>query len=99
MDQLNFVFANVRGLNTKEKRLKFYNWLSDSKVDIAFIQETHYVERNEFLYNSIWPGKSIHCYSDSSLSRGVSILIRKGLEIEILAIHRSNDGRKITNQC
>ena len=95
MDQFNFVSANVRGLNTKEKRLKFYNWLSDSKVDIAFIQETHYVERNEFLYNSIWPGKSIHCYSDSPLSRGVSILIRKGLEIEILAIHRSNDGRKL----
>lgn len=47
MDRLNFFSANVRGLNTKEKRLKFYNWLSDSKVDIAFIQETHYVKHNE----------------------------------------------------
>lgn len=39
MEKLNFVSANVRGINTKEKRLKFYNWLSDSKVDLPFIQE------------------------------------------------------------
>lgn len=36
-----------------------------------------------------------HCYSDSYLSRGVSILIRKDLELEVLAIHRSNDCRKL----
>lgn len=52
---------------------------------------------NYNLYNSIWPGKSIHCYSDYSLSRGVSIFIRKSLELEVLAIHRSNDGRKLLN--
>lgn len=40
MEKLNFVSAIVTGINIKEKRLlKIYNWLSDPKVDLAFIQE------------------------------------------------------------
>ncbi len=35
MALINFISINARGLNTKEKRLKFYNWLHDSKIDIA----------------------------------------------------------------
>lgn len=34
---INFIFINVRGFNIKEKRLKFYNWLYDLKIDIVFI--------------------------------------------------------------
>lgn len=40
MEKFNFVSAIVTGINIKEKRLlKIYNWLSDPKVDLAFIQE------------------------------------------------------------
>ena len=28
-----------------KKRLKLYEWLRDTGVDIALIQETHYVEK------------------------------------------------------
>jgi hypothetical protein len=51
MDNLKFVFVNVRGLNTKEKRLKLFNWLKYTKTDIAFLQET------ESLYNFSGMGK------------------------------------------
>ena len=95
MSKLNIVPVNARGLNTKEKRIKFYSWLKDSKIDIAFLQETHYIKKNENLYNCFWFGKSIHCFSDSSHSRGVSVLLKDGLDIEILDVHISNDGRKL----
>ena len=45
MSKLNIVSVNAMGLNTKEKRIKFYSWLKDSKIDIAFLQETHYMKK------------------------------------------------------
>ena len=95
MDKLKCISVNVRGLNTDEKRIKLYSWLNDINIDIAFLQETHYCVKNEVKINSRWFGKSIHCYTDSSYSRGVSVLFKKDLPIEILDTHRSIDGRKI----
>ena len=37
----------------------------------------------------------MHSFSDSTFSRGVSVLIRKDLDIEILNSHSSVDGRKL----
>ena len=95
MNELKIISVNVRGLNTYEKRVKIYDWLSDSKLDIAILQETHYVERNITKFDARWFGKSIHSFSDSSFSRGVSILLRKDLDIEIVNSHSSIDGRKL----
>ena len=36
MDKLEVISVNVRGLNTVEKRIKVYDWLCDTKVDIIF---------------------------------------------------------------
>ena len=95
MDKLDIVSVNVRGLNTIEKRNKIYDWLCDIRTDIVFLQETHFIEKNEHRYNARWFGNSYHCYSDSSFSRGVSILFRKNLPVEILNVHKSLDGRKL----
>ena len=37
--------------------------------------------------------KYVHNFSDSQHSRGTSILFRKRLDIEIINVHKSNDGR------
>ena len=95
MEKLEIISVNVRGLNCVEKRTKLYDWLTDTKVDIIFLQETHYIEKNELRYNSRWFGKSIHNFSDSVYSRGVSILFRKDLNIEIINVHKSVDARKL----
>ena len=50
---------------------------------------------NIIKYSARWFGKSIHSFSDSSFSRGVSILLRKDLDIEIVNSHSSIDGRKL----
>ena len=93
MESLSIKSLNCRGLNTDEKRLKVYTWLNDSQDDIIFLQETHFIQENELRYNARWHGKSVHCFSDSVFSRGVSILFRKDLPFDIISIHRSNDGR------
>ena len=56
---------------------------------------THFIEKNQSIYDSRWHGKSFHCFSDSQYSKGVSILFRKGLSIEILNTHKSIDGRRL----
>ena len=50
---------------------------------------------NAYKYNARWFGESFHCFSDSSFSRGVSVLFRKNLPVEILNVHKTIDGRKI----
>ena len=40
MASLKLISVNARGLNSKEKREKFFNWISDSKFDVIFLQET-----------------------------------------------------------
>ena len=52
MASVKFVSLNCRGLNDYKKRVILYDWLSDSKCDVAFLQETHYVEERKYIYNS-----------------------------------------------
>ena len=92
---LEIISVNVRGLNSAEKRVRLYTWINDIKADAIFLQETHYTEKNIFKYDSRWTGKSVHCFSDSPFSRGVSILFKKEFNTEIIEKHRSLDGRRL----
>ena len=78
-----------------KKEKKIYNWLLEYKFDIILLQETHFIQKYEEKYNFDWKGNSFHAFSDSVHSRGVSILIKNGLDLKILNVNKSNDGRKI----
>ena len=95
MGKLNLLSANVRGLNTDEKRRKIYSWLHESKIDIAFLQETHFIQKFETKYNTGWKGQPFHTYSDLVFSRGVSIYFRENFDVKIVNVKRAIDGRKI----
>jgi exonuclease III len=69
--------------------------LIDNKTDIAFLQETFITDRTVNAFNRDWEGSAFHSLSDSCHSRGVSILIRKGLDFKILNCSKSDDGRKV----
>ena len=86
---------NARGLNDYNKRNTLYDWLQDLDIDIVLLQETHFIETRECSYNARWRGTCYHCFSDSSSSRGVSILIRQNLAFEFISCHKSTDGRKL----
>lgn len=95
MHNLNIISVNVRGLNSYEKRNKFYIWLEQNRFDVVLLQETHFIEKYKDNYDSRWNGNCIHAFSDSPYSRGVSILFRKELNVDILNVHKSEDARKL----
>ena len=68
--------------------------LKHQKCNIAFLQETvlkHDIERS---IRSEWSGG---CFFDHGTkhSKGVAILIRSGLPIDIINVHCKGDGRAI----
>ena len=77
------------------KRLQYFHWLDISNIDIALLQETFITSKNVSKICREWGGKSYHCLSDSPHSKGVSVLIKKGLHMNIRNNFKSNDGRII----
>lgn len=95
MEKLQFLSVNVKGLNFDEKRQQLYEWPKLSQCDVILLQGTHFIEKNELKYNVGWHWKNFHSFSDSLHNKGVSVLFRKNLTVEILNVKISNDGRKI----
>ena len=90
---LNVCTLNVNGLNDFIKRKKVFKWLQNNRIDVALLQETHCKETQANYFNCSWSGSVIHGYTDSSHSRGVSILFKRGLDLEIIDSHKSENGR------
>ena len=92
LNDLSVVSLNCRGMNSYEKRQKIFDWFRDTNVHIALIQETHFVETNEWKYNSRWFGKCFHAFSNSSHARGVSVLFND-IDVDVENVHKTQDGR------
>ena len=56
---LTFLSFNCNGQANQDKRRKQYIFLRESKADIILLQETHYVEKKEIIYQNEWGG---HCF-------------------------------------
>ena len=72
---LKIISNNVRGLNDIKKRTKYFHWLRKNNVDISCIQETFCTKTFEKTFNHSWESEIYHCFSDSSHSRGVCIIL------------------------
>ena len=92
---LSVMSLNVRGLHEKAKRRSIFQFIKDKSIDIACLQETYCTQKDEKSFNYDWERKVFHCLSDSVHSRGVTILIRKGLEYEVINVFKSNGGPKV----
>lgn len=86
---------NCRGLNDNKKRVILYNWVNNINCDVVFLQETHFISEKEYIFNSGWKGTSFHCFSTSSHSKGVSILISSKFPFTLLNQPKSADCRII----
>ena len=93
MSQLKMVTFNCRGLNNHTKRQKLFLWLEDHSYDIIFLQETFCTTKLEPYLKASWKGITFNAKSESSHSKGVSILLRKGFKYNIVKSHESDDGR------
>ena len=92
---LKVITLNVRGLGEKRKRQTIIQYINDKKIDVAFLQETFITKKNEHNLKKDWDGYIFHCLSNSSFSRGVSILIRRELKVKVNNIYKSDDARKL----
>ena len=85
---------NVNGL--KDKNGKLIDWIIDREFGIVFLQETHFELGRTFdcLPNLF---HNVHCVSNNSASRGVSILVKRSLcdEIPKRNLYKSEDGRTL----
>ena len=86
---------NVRGLRSTTKRTTVFQWLLAQNVDIILLQETYFTKCNKYKIMKQWNGKSIHGYSNSLLSKGVSLLFKPGLDVKVENEYFCNDGRKL----
>ena len=74
MTDLTVVSLNVRGIRSRDKRLKIFDWIKvKHKADIVCLQETHSTLADEKLWEDDWGGKIAFNHGESN-SRGVCAL-------------------------
>ena len=93
-EDIHFISLNVRGIRDALKRKKIFLWLKRQKCDIAFLQETFLSCDIEHIVSSEWKGFSIFEHGTNH-SKGVAILVRKDLQINVIDTYFKGDGRSI----
>ena len=87
--------VNVRGLSAKDKRLAFFHWAREIKIDVICLQETFCTLQNKDNIDKDQTGYVLHSLSDSTHSKGVAILFREGLAFELINSHSDQFGRRL----
>ena len=73
MTDLTVVSLNVRGIRSRDKRLKIFYWIKvKHKADIVCLQETHTTLADEKLWEDDWGGTIAFNHGDSN-SRGCAL--------------------------
>ena len=90
-----FGSLNVNGLRNPRKRQNIYHWLEKQHYDVICLQETHCGDSDtENDWKQERGGKSVWNNGTNTL-KGVAILFRNGLNIEIESENLSDEGRII----
>lgn len=92
MDRYNVMSFNVRGLNSPFKRSKVLDFLHRKNADIALLQETH-LKPNDTLRLQNRRYKMVAASSDGSSTKGVAVLMRRNLTINIIKVSSDASGR------
>ena len=84
---------NVKGLQSDLKRRKLFHFFN-SKPDahIILLQETHCTEKEEKQWTAEWGGRAFFSNGTSD-ARGVCILVKNNIDIEIANVTRDTQGR------
>jgi len=82
---------NARGLADPVKRRDVFEWLKRKDLEIVCLQDTHLKGEQIKKYEDEWGGKCI-LNTYTSESRGVAILVKKGLDCTIEEIGKDEGG-------
>ena len=91
---LKIISFNVRGLNNAKKRMSIFRHLSTNQCDIAFLQETYSSVHDVSRWLQEWGGSGYFVHGTKH-SRGVAILLRKNLGIDVIDTILDSKGRFI----
>ena len=72
MAELNMCTFNVKGLVSRSKRLRIFEWLKQQHFNTCILQELHCKKENVTEWKTQWGG-DVYLSGDSSNSRGVGI--------------------------
>jgi len=89
------VSLNVRGIRSPAKRKALFYWLNERKYYIIFLQETTYTYSTqdvESIWKTQWQGKLYFSHGFNH-SRGVAILVRDELDLNLNSVSSDDDGR------
>ena len=76
------------------KRRKLFTWLKTHRCDVALLQETHCTDSVQHILAQEWGGQGFFCNGTSD-SRGVCILVRRGLDLEVKELRKDDQGRML----
>ena len=79
VETLKFVSLNVKGISNFHKRKTIYTWCRKKNAHFFLLQERHSKKEVETQWKNEW-GAEIIMSHGSSNSRGVAILIKKGVD-------------------
>ena len=89
--KLKIASMNVRGLADPVKRNDVFDWLKQQDISICCLQDVHFKAEMHQLYQDEWGFKCEIC-SYSSEKRGVAVLFKKGLDVDIKDIKGDEQG-------
>ena len=95
-DNVNFklLSLNVRGIRLSIKRKALFLWLNKQKADIIFLQETYSTKEVEVIWKTQFKGKIFYSHGNNH-SRGVMILVRNDLDLNLISSEIDFEGRYI----
>ena len=93
-ESLRLLSLNVEGISNFRKRRAVFTWSRKQKADVIFRQETHSTEEREKQWIKEW-GSPIYFSHESSDSRGVAILLKRGIDIVVKKSFGDTCGRFI----
>ena len=88
---------NVRGLRNPTKRREIFRWLKrfhDGDNCFVFLQETHSISTDEFIWQREWGSKIIFSHG-TNLSKGVAICFPQKYNYELPFENSDTEGRKV----
>ena len=96
-NNLKLLSLNVRGMRGG-KRHEIFTWIKRNDYDICLLQETYCTPNFVKTFKRGWKGPILHSCSNSNHSRGVCILLKEGLQSEVINTFALEEGRLlITN--
>uniref|UniRef100_A0A673IQH6 exodeoxyribonuclease III n=1 Tax=Sinocyclocheilus rhinocerous TaxID=307959 RepID=A0A673IQH6_9TELE len=91
---LKVISWNISGCNHVIKRKKILTYLKQNKSDIAMLQETHLSAEESEKFKRGWIDQ-VYSSTFNTRSRGVAILIKKGLDFKVHKTYNDHEGRWI----